>query len=152
MGRMETIDVLLAMEGVKRCKAEYFRCIDGQHWDDLTANFTSDAEIDMRESVQPHNPDLLYGDPGTFTAGLAPVLTDVTTAHFGYMPQIDILSPGEACAVWSMEDWLWVPDGHQALPSGRMHGWGHYHERYTKVGDRWLIAATRLTRIKLEYS
>jgi hypothetical protein len=32
-----------------------------------------------------------------------------------------------------------------------MHGWGHYADRYTKVGDRWLMSATRLTRIRLEH-
>lgn len=151
MNSMDPIETLLAIEGVKRCKAEYFRCIDGQHWDDLIANFTPDAETDFRESVEPHNPTLFQRDPQAFVAGVAHVLAGVKTAHFGYMPQIDILSPTEAQAVWSMEDWLWVPEDNSVLPPGRMHGWGHYFERYEKIGDRWLIAASRLTRIKLEY-
>lgn len=149
---MTPLDRLVAIEAVKRCKAEYFRCIDEQDWAGLVANFTPDAVTDMREAVEPHNPDLLSTDPEAFARNNAHVLANVKTAHFGYMPRIDILSDGEARAVWSMEDWLWVPDGHPLLPPGRMHGWGHYEDRYAKVGDRWLMSATRLTRIKLEFS
>ena len=148
---MDAINTLLAIEGVKRCKAEYFRCIDAQDWDGLVANFTPDAETDMREAVQPHNPDLLDHDPKTFAANNAVVLGGVTTAHFGYMPRIDILSDTQAAAIWSMEDWLWVNEGNPVLPAGRMHGWGHYHDRYVKMGGRWLISATKLTRIKIEF-
>lgn len=148
---MDALERLLAIEGVKRCKAEYFRCVDGQHWEDLTAVFIPTPVVDMRESVQPHNPSLLHHDAAEFVTGVAHVLTGVTTAHFGYMPRIDILSATEADAVWSMEDWLWVPEGHAILPPGRMHGWGHYADSYVKEGDRWRIAASRLTRIKLEY-
>ncbi|MFD2499268.1 nuclear transport factor 2 family protein [Rhizorhabdus histidinilytica] len=90
---MNPIDTLLAIEGVKRCKAEYFRCIDEQDWDALVANFTPDAETDMREAVEPHNPDLLSHDPRAFAANNAYVLAQVKTAHFGYMPRIDVLSP-----------------------------------------------------------
>ena len=148
---MDAVERLLAIESVRRCKAEYFRCVDGQHWDDLAANFTPDAETDMRESIEPHDASLLLHDAARFAAGVAYVFAGVTTAHFGYMPVIDILSPDTARAVWSMEDLLWVPEGNPVLPAGRMHGWGHYHDRYRKVGDRWLIAATRLTRIRIEH-
>lgn len=148
---MEAIEVLMAIEGVRRCKAEYFRCVDGKLWDALVANFTPDAETDMRESVEPHNPTLLLRDPAAFAAGVAHVFAGVTTAHFGYMPEIDVLSPTTARARWSMEDWLWVPGGNPVLPAGRMHGWGHYEDRYAKIGDRWLLAATRLTRVRLEH-
>ncbi|SFR90991.1 nuclear transport factor 2 family protein [Sphingomonas jatrophae] len=151
MSEMAPLDMLLAIEGVKRAKAEYFRCVDGQHWNDLRAVFTPNPVVDMRESVQPHNPSLLHHDAAEFVGGVAYVLEGVTTAHFGYMPRIDILSPTEAQAVWSMEDWLWIPEGHAILPPGRMHGWGHYEDRYVKQGDRWLISASRLTRIKLEH-
>lgn len=148
---MNPVDILMAIEGVKRCKAEYFRCVDEQDWDGLAANFTPDGETDMREAVEPHNPDLLTRDPKAFAANNSYVLGGVTTAHFGYMPRIEVLSETEATAIWSMEDWLWVPEGNAVLPAGRMHGWGHYHDRYTKIGDRWLISATKLTRIKIEF-
>lgn len=149
---MSPLDTLVAIEAIKRCKAEYFRCIDEQDWDGLVANFTPHAMTDMRDAVEPHNPDLLSHDPRAFAQNNAYVLADVKTAHFGYMPRIDVVSDGEATAIWSMEDWLWVPAEHPVLPAGRIHGWGHYEDRYARAGDRWLMSATRLTRIKLEYA
>jgi SnoaL-like domain len=148
---MTPLDTLVAIEAISRTKAEYFRCIDEQDWEGLVRIFTPDAETDMREAVEPHNPDLLDHDPSKFAANNAFVLAGVRTAHFGYMPRIDVLSEDEARAVWSMEDWLWVPEGNPVMPAGRMHGWGHYHDRYRRVDGRWLIAATRLTRIKIEF-
>lgn len=147
---MSPLDRLVAIEDIRRTKAEYFRCIDEQDWDGLVAIFTADAETDMREAVEPHDPDLLSHDPAQFARNNAYVLARVKTAHFGYMPRIDVASQDEATAVWSMEDWLWVPAGNPVMPPGRMHGWGHYHDRYRRVDGRWLIAATRLTRVKLE--
>lgn len=148
---MSPLDRLVAIDAIGRTKAEYFRCIDEQDWDGLVAIFTPDAETDMREAVQPHDPSLLSHDPAAFARNNAYVLAGVTTAHFGYMPRIDVLSDTEASAIWSMEDWLWVPEGNPVMPPGRMHGWGHYSDRYQRVGDRWLIAASRLTRVKLEF-
>lgn len=148
---MNALDRLVAIEGVRRAKAEYFRCIDEQDWDGLLAIFTPDAETDMRDAVEPHNPDLLDHDPTAFARNNAYVLSGVKTAHFGYMPRIDIIDEDHAEAVWSMEDWLWISPGNPVLPPGIMHGWGHYHDRYTRVDGRWLISATRLTRIKLEH-
>ena len=149
---MSPLDRLVAIDAIGRTKAEYFRCIDEQDWGGLVAIFTPDAETDMRAAVQPHDPALLSHDPAEFAQNNAHVLAGVTTAHFGYMPRIDVLSDDEATAVWSMEDWLWIPEGNPVMPAGRMHGWGHYRDRYRKVGDRWLIAASRLTRIKLEFA
>lgn len=148
---MNPLDRLVAIEAIRRTKAEYFRCIDEQDWAGLVAIFTPDAETDMREAVQPHDPSLLSHDPEQFARNNAYVLAGVTTAHFGYMPRIDVTAGDAATAIWSMEDWLWVPEGNPVMPAGRMHGWGHYEDRYVRVGDTWLIAATRLTRIKLEW-
>lgn len=149
---MSPLDRLVAIEEIRRTKAEYFRCIDAQDWAGLLLVFTADAETDMRAAVEPYNPDLLSTDPKAFAQNNAYVLAGVKTAHFGYMPRIDILSADKAVAVWSMEDWLWVPEGNPVIPAGRMHGWGHYTDRYVRVDGRWLMSATRLTRIKLEFS
>lgn len=148
---MNALDTLVAIEAIKRTKAEYFRSVDEQDWDALVAIFTPNAETDMREGVEPHDPALLDRDPAAFVRNTAYVLTGVKTAHFGYMPRIDVLSETTAEVVWSMEDWLWIPPGNPVLPAGVMHGWGHYHDRYAKIGDRWLLSATRLTRVRLEH-
>lgn len=145
------IDRLIALEDIRRLKAEYFRCVDEKDWDALARVFTPDCEWDMRESVEPHNPDLLLHDAKISIKSTADVLHGVKTAHFGYMPRIDVLSDTEATGVWSMEDTLWASAKSPVLPQGRTHGWGHYHDRYVKKDGRWQIAATRLTRVAVEF-
>lgn len=148
---MSAIERLSAIEDIRVLKADYFLHVDGQNWQALRALFADDAETDFRESVQPHDPSLLLHDADAFVGNIAHVLAGVTTAHFGYMPRIAV-DGDTAEAAWSMEDWLWVPPG-SALPfSGTMHGWGHYHDRYRREDGRWRIAATRLTRVRLELS
>ena len=46
-----------------------------------------------------------------------------------------------------MEDRLWWSvDGRER----RLHGWGHYHERYRRVDGQWLISYRRLERIRVD--
>jgi hypothetical protein len=33
-----------------------------------------------------------------------------------------------------------------------MHGFGHYHETYERVGGRWLIKSTSVTRLAVDLS
>ena len=80
-----------------------------------------------------------------FVDGLERILDGVTSVHHGHMPEIELVSPTEAVGVWAMEDLLWWPEG---SPIRHLHGFGHYHERYTKVDDRWVISAMRLSRIR----
>jgi len=58
------------------------------------------------------------------------------------MPEIELLGEARARAVWAMEDI--VDDGHQIV-----HGYGHYHDTYRKVGGDWKIDSVRLTRIRM---
>lgn len=149
---MSPVDRLVAIEEIRRLKAEYFRCTDEKDWETLPGIFTENAETDMRAAVEPYNPDLLSYDPKAFAKNNGFVLEGVKTAHFGYMPVIDIVSETEATGKWSMEDWLWVPEGNPVMPAGRMHGWGHYYDRYSKVDGHWLISASKLLRVKIEWS
>jgi hypothetical protein len=40
---------------------------------------------------------------------------------------------------------IW-PDG------SRMHGYGHYHDTYEKIGGAWLIRTSTLTRLHMDFS
>jgi hypothetical protein len=65
------------------------------------------------------------------------------------MPEIWIEGPDHATGIWAMEDKLWVQEG-SPLPFKWMHGYGHYHERYVRVGGDWRIQEIRLSRIRVE--
>jgi len=65
-----------------------------------------------------------------------------------------VLSPTEAEGIWKMEDVVTFGDGesqHARLRGvRRIHGYGQYHERYTKADGEWRISLCRLTRIAVE--
>ena len=130
------------IEAIKQLKARYFRLMDTKDWDGLAAVFASDVEIDMR------------GEGAERVLGLEeymPYLRSnietVTTVHHGHMPEIELTGDETARGVWAMEDELWWPEG---SPLAHLHGYGHYHETYRKVGGAWRIASLHLTRLLLE--
>jgi hypothetical protein len=62
------------------------------------------------------------------------------------LPEIDVTSPDTATGIWSMEDSIWWPEGSRRKT---LHGLGHYHETYQKIGGRWLIKTLKLTRLRV---
>jgi len=75
----------------------------------------------------------------------ADTLDGVLTTHHGHMPEIEFTSPTTAEGIWSMEDMLKWPKGSRIR---EMHGYGHYHETYEKVGGAWRIKTLKLTRLR----
>lgn len=132
------------IEAIKRLKARYFRLIDSKDWDGLRDVLAEDVRVDVSADGAG-----VFDGVDAFLAMLAPTLQDVTTVHHGHMPGIELTSSTTATGVWAMEDRLWFPP-----PSGfdRLHGWGHYHETYRKTDGRWVIATTRLSRLRLDVS
>jgi hypothetical protein len=65
------------------------------------------------------------------------------TVHHGHCHEIEVLSDIEARGVIAMEDQIWDETG-QALT---LHGMGHYHETYVKVGGAWRIRTSRISRL-----
>ena len=74
-------------------------------------------------------------------------LHDVSSAHLGFLPVIEILSDTSARGRWSMHDDLRLPAGHpwSKAQATRREGYGHYDEEYRREGSRWLISRMRLT-------
>jgi hypothetical protein len=81
-----------------------------------------------------------------FMAFLRETLADVVTVHHGHMPEIELTSPTTATGIWAMEDMLRWPDGTE------LHGYGHYHESYEKADGAWRIAASTLTRLRMDFT
>lgn len=139
---------LLAIHEIERLKARYFRCMDAKDWAGLESVFTPDVVTDFRESTQPHDQSLLIEGAARYVATLAPILQPLVTVHHGHMPEIEITSATTATGIWAMEDMLWAPEG-SGMPWRRLHGYGHYHERYAQRDGRWRISAIRLTRLRV---
>jgi hypothetical protein len=148
---MNPADRAEARAAIASLKADYFRHIDLQQWDALEALFAPGAETDFRASTGGDQTELLKHDPAAFVASNRHFLAGVTTMHIGSMPRITFEDDDKASGIWSMEDLLWIPAG-SALPAGTMHGWGHYHDRYVRLDRGWKIAATRLSRVRFEFT
>ena len=146
---MDATQRLIAIREIEQLKARYFRCMDTKDWAGLEAVFTPDVLTDFRESTQPRNESLLIEGAARYVTQLAPILEPLITVHHGHMPEIEITSRTTATGIWAMEDKLWAPEG-SGRPWRRLHGYGHYHERYEKRGSEWRISAIRLTRLRVD--
>ena len=136
----------LELEAIKQLKARYFRCMDTKDWEGWRSVFTHDAalEFDLAVSTlgRPGQPAPKLVGRDAIIAYVSEAFADNQTVHHGHMPELELLSDTRARGVWAMEDI--VDDGWRVV-----HGYGHYHETYEKVGGAWQIASVHLTRIRM---
>jgi hypothetical protein len=152
MGTAETeldpVQRLEIAQAVARVKARYFRHIDRKEWEGFRELFVDDVEIDVTDDMQAVGLDRSRGrstGADGFVRRVARMLDGVVTVHHGHMPEIDVLGPDSARAIWAMEDRLEFPDGRVT------EGAGHYFEEYRCVDGAWKIARLRLSRIRLRH-
>lgn len=126
---------------IQQLKARYFRTMDVKDWAAMREVFADGVVMDTTES----GGGIVTG-ADEFVAFLSETLRDVVTVHHGHCPEIERTSATTASGVWAMEDMLRWPDGTE------LHGYGHYHETYEKIGGRWRIASSRLTRLRMDFS
>jgi uncharacterized protein (TIGR02246 family) len=129
------------VEAIKQLKALYFRTMDTKDWAQMRRVFADDAVIDTTASG-----GQLIAGADEFMTFLRETLAEVLTVHHGHMPEITLMSPSTATGVWALQDMLIWPDG------SRMHGYGHYHDAYTKLDGSWLIQASTLTRLHMDFT
>jgi hypothetical protein len=146
---MDALVRLNAIEDIKQLKARYFRCMDTKDWDGFADVFAPDAVMDMTEEMRDQQ---TTADPVTrgnreIAAFVRAAVDPVTTVHHGHMPEIDLTSDTTATGIWAMEDKLRWPEG---SPIKAMHGYGHYHETYERVGEEWKIKTIMLTRLRVD--
>jgi hypothetical protein len=143
---MTDVERLLAIEEIRQCKARYFRCMDTKDWAGFSAVFAPEVSVD-------YMPDSSAADEWKATGAsnvvalVRRVVEQAVSIHHGHMAEVDIVSATLARAVFAMEDLIFWPQGSRYQT---MHGWGHYHETYEKVGDKWLIKTLKLTRLRVE--
>jgi len=145
---MDTLERLTAIEEIKRLKARYFRCMDTKDWEGFAGVFAPDAAMDVSSDMgTATDHDGITRGNNEIAAFVRNAVDDVVTVHHGHMPEIEITSSTTASGLWAMEDKLRWPEG---SPIKIMHGYGHYHETYTKVDGQWRIATTRLSRLRID--
>ncbi|WP_241032198.1 nuclear transport factor 2 family protein [Rhodococcus pseudokoreensis] len=151
------LEKLCAIEDIRHLKSRYFQAVDEKDWAAIEDMFTADAQVDFGGEGQYHighhgvtAADIEPAD-GVVTGGaetarvIAGAVSQVISVHHGHDPQIELTGPDEAVGRWSMYDCLEYADE-------VMHGYGHYHERYTRVDNQWKFAALTLTRLRVNWS
>lgn len=141
---------LHSIECIKRLKARYFRAIDRKDWSALRDLFISNARLDgFWAAGESPTPD-------EFVTRISELFSSVTTTHHGFMPDIELVDRWNARGQWSLRDVMDWQEGSveyrgKSLPGQRgVVGHGTYFDEYVLVDGRWLIAATRLHRERLE--
>ncbi|WP_340318372.1 nuclear transport factor 2 family protein [Rhizorhabdus argentea] len=164
---MDALDRLLAIEGVRQCKAKYAYCVDTKDWDGFGSLFTDDAVFDETNAMTARHPktgewvrtgsefslELLQSVENGVAWPVIGAKNIVEVArgmaeynllvHKLFNPTIEILTELTAKAIWPFEDEVYFSEGQ---PMRYMNGMGHYHETYEKKGDNWLIKTMTLTR------
>lgn len=145
---------LWAIECIKNTFAERLRCMDRKEWDRYPALHTDDVVSEtwggLPKDKQPDTDGVANRIVGTgpLTKAISALLdgpVKVTSVHHAHTPQIELTSDTTARGTWAMEDKLWWTNGDH---EEHLHGYGHYHEEYRKVGERWLISYRTLVRIR----
>ncbi|NEW46290.1 nuclear transport factor 2 family protein [Nocardia cyriacigeorgica] len=145
---------LLAIEDIKRTFAARLRCMDTKQWELYPLLHTDDVVSEtwggLPDDKQPQTDGARNRIVGNHRLAeairtLLDGVTTVTTVHHGHTPEIELTSDTTATGIWAMEDKLWWRNGDR---EEHLHGYGHYHEEYRKVGGRWLISYRTLTRLR----
>ena len=146
---MDPLTRLTAIEDIKQLKSRYFTALDEKRWDEYASLFTADAVIDFSQQPDLINHGRDEADPELekwiFIGGrsaadfIEPLFAEVTSAHHGHDPRIEITSENSAAGHWTLYDRLEFPDE-------IFHGYGRYEESYRKVDGKWLFTRLVLTR------
>lgn len=142
---MTDTERLMALEEIKQVKARYFRCMDTKDWAAFEAVFASDATADY--SSEGDSKEWSASGAANIVALVRKIVDRAITVHHGHMAEVEVLSPTTARGIFAMEDLIWWPEGSRRKT---LHGWGHYHESYVKIGGKWLIKTLKLTRLRVE--
>jgi len=153
---LNAVDRLLAIEEIKGVFAERLRCMDAKEWHVYPALHTDDVVSETFSRLPSENRPPAPGErrrvvgKEELTAAIRGLLdgpVPITTVHHGHTPLIELTSDTTARGVWAMEDRLWWTNGDH---EEHLHGYGHYHEEYRRIGDRWLIAYRSLSRLRVD--
>jgi hypothetical protein len=149
---MTDAERLLAIEEIKALFAKRIRTMDTKDWAEYDTCHAPNATLDSFGTLpERHKP------AGAVARGKDQILAMIkkvvdgkvklTTVHHAHTPEIEITSSATATGVWAMEDLLWWQNG-DVLE--HLHGWGHYHETYSKIGGRWFIQSRMLSRLRVD--
>ena len=143
---LDPLQTLIEYEAIRNLKARYFRFLDTKDWAGWTSVFEPEFEHEMVMEQLSHK-----GSREDFVKFVSEALTGVVTVHHGHNPEIELMSPTTAKAIWPFVDRL--KPGPDAPPNApELVGYGHYHETYVKSAVGWRIKTQRVTRLRMDFA
>lgn len=144
---MLSVEKLIIIEEIKQLKARYFRLMDTKNWLQWRELFSNEIRLDVDVTAPDENGNVIKNSTisgaDNVVSEISALLKNMKTVHQGHMFEIEKISDQEVTGVWTMEDIV-------ESSSGKLHGYGHYHEKYIKEGDKWLISYLHLTRLRVD--
>lgn len=143
---MTDLERLVAIEEIKTLFARRIRYMDTRQWHLYAALHTPDATTETYTRGAPIVGAQAIADAiERYMTGPAPIIS----VHHAHTPEIAFTCDDDATGIWPMEDHLWwgEPPHEQWL-----HGYGHYHERYRRLGGSWRIQWRKLSRLRVDHS
>jgi hypothetical protein len=148
---------LAAIEDIKQLKAQYWRGVDNADGALVRGILAPDCVLDYMgcctdpASGKDHMPQMNMVMRGrdmwqteNLDGGDGPRLV---TVHQGHQSEIEMTGETTAKGVWSFTDRFFMPPG---SPFDRLTGYGYYHDTYEKIGGKWLLKTTRISRLWVE--
>ncbi len=133
------IQRLMDMEAIKQLKYAYFRCVDTCNLEELATLFHDDVSVHFVGGTY----EWKVQGKQQYVDNIAMSFSkEAVGQHNAHHPEIQMLSPTEATAMWYLADNMWILN-HNAKTGGTALYW----DRYLKVDGRWLIKDTRYERI-----
>jgi SnoaL-like domain len=130
---MSELEWLVALEEIRQLKARRDRYADAHDWEAYQALHVPE-QFSHNEGFEP------WTSSKEMIENVARLMSDMTTAHHSYDPDIVFDSPTKARGIWAMTDAsvTKAADG----PSWTI-GYGYYYETYEKRDGRWLFSSRR---------
>jgi hypothetical protein len=145
---LDSVDRLVAIEEIRRLKAQYWRFVDTKRWDDFGRLFAPDAHFLDHHAK--------FGAQGAeaIQAKISAALHPTFSVHMGHQSEIDIDDDQHARGIWTLEDYLIFAPG-EVTPENpyagtTLRGWGHYVEAYVKLDGAWRFQTIDLYRLRVE--
>jgi hypothetical protein len=136
---MDDSATLVAIESIKRLKAQYCRLLDAKDWAAWRDLFSDDFVSDIAGAG-----GSVFASADDFVAYTRRAIGKPSqlTVHQVHNPEIVIESETTAQGVWALNDVV------RMVPAVTLKGYGHYHESYAKYEGTWRITSLKLTRLR----
>jgi len=119
------------IEGIRRVKYKYWRCLDTKAFDELADCFTQDAVAD-------YGPRIKLQGRAAILDFLRQTMARFTCVHHGHNPEIDITSEDTARGTWALYNYMIDNRANRGFRIG-----GFYYDEYAKEDGQWRIRSTR---------